>query len=101
MTLLLTPDAIAEAGGISTVTAVLDRPSSEETTVTVSAAAVSPAAAGDFTLAGSVLTIAAGRTDSAGTVTITAADNGVHEGDRQVRVSGAAANALGLWARTP
>ena len=101
VTLLLTPDAIAEAGGVSAVTAALDRPSSVDTTVAVSAAAVSPAAAGGFTLAGSALTIAAGRTDSVGTVTITAVDNGVYEGDRQVAVSGAATNALGVSGPDP
>ena len=43
VTLVLTPDTIAEAGGVSTVTASLDHPSSEETTVTVSVTPQSPA----------------------------------------------------------
>ena len=38
----------SENGGGTTVTATLSNPSSEETTVTVSAAPVSPAVAGDF-----------------------------------------------------
>ena len=51
VTLALTPPSIAEAGGVSTVTATLSHPSSAATTVTVSAAPVAPAVAGDFTLA--------------------------------------------------
>ena len=48
------------------------------TTVTVSAAAVSPAVAGDFALsANTTLTITAGQLDSTGTVTITANNNTV------------------------
>ena len=63
VTLVLSPGSISENGGVSTVTATLDRASSEATTVTVSAAAVAPAVSGDFTLsANKVLTIAAGAT---------------------------------------
>ena len=99
VTLVLTPASITEeASGQSTVTARLDHPSSEETTVTVSVAPVSPAVAGDYTLSGSQLTIPAGATDSTGTVTITAVDNAVHEGDKTVTVSGTATNTLGITA---
>ena len=79
------------------MTAVLDRPSSKPTTVTVSAAAVSPAVAGDFTLSTNrTLAIAAGQTTSTGTVTITANDNNVDAPDKDVTVSGTAVNTQGI-----
>ena len=96
VTLRLSPDSVGEAGGTSTVTAALDRPSSEETTVTVSAAPVAPAVAGDYTLSGSRLTIAPGATASTGTVTVTGVDDDVVTGTKQVTVSGVAANAQGI-----
>ena len=96
VTLELGPSSISEDGGVSTVTARLDHPSSEDTTVTVSAAAVPPAAAGDYALSGTVLTIAAGETTSTGEVTITAVDNDVVAADKMVTVSGAATNAQGI-----
>ena len=80
VTLHLSADSISEAGGTSTVTARLSHPSSAATTVTVSAAPVSPAVAGDYTLSGTVLTIAAGATTSTGRVTITGEDNDVGRG---------------------
>ena len=93
VTLALTPPSIAEAGGVSTVTATLSHPSSAATTVTVSAAPVAPAVAGDFTLsAATMLTIAAGSIASTGTVTVTAVDNRVDAADKTVAVSGTAAN---------
>ena len=95
-TLVLMPGSIGENGGVSTVTAVLDRPSSEDTTVGVSAAAVSPAVAGDFTLSGSTLTISAGSQTSTGTVTIEARDNNVDAPDKQVTVSATASNSQGV-----
>ena len=104
VTLVLTPAAIDESDDSGTtgteehrtmVTATLDRPSSEPTTVTVSAAAVTPAAAGDFTLSGSELTIDAGETSSTGTVTITAVDNNIDAANKTVRVSATAANDQG------
>ena len=99
VTLVLTPASIPEAGGTSTVTATLDHASSEETTVTVSAAPVSPAVAGDYTLSGNLdLTIAAGETDSTGVVTMTAVNNNVHAGNKTVTVSGTATNSQGITA---
>ena len=93
VTLVLNPSSISEAGGVSTVTAVLTRPSSSATTVTVTATAVAPAAAGDFTLStAAALTIAAGATASTGVVTLTAVDNDVDAPDKSVTVSGTAAN---------
>ena len=97
-TLVLNPTSISEDGGSSTVTATLDRASSEATTLTVSAMAVSPAVAGDFTLSGSTLTIAAGSTASTGTVTMTANDNNVSGGNKSVTVSATAANDLAVTA---
>ena len=91
--LKLDPASIAEAGEVSTVTATLSHPSVEPTTVTVMAAPVSPAVAGDFMLStATTLTIAAGATTSTGTVTITAEDNAVDADDKTVRVSGTATN---------
>ena len=72
---------------MSTVTALLDRPSSVATTVTISATAVSPASASDFTLStNKVLTIAAEQTASTGRVTITAVDNDDDDDNRRVTV---------------
>ena len=99
VTLVLTPASITEAGGKSTVTATLDRPSSAATTVTVTAAPVSPAVAGDYTLStNKTLTIAAGQTTSTGVVTITAANNAVYEGDKRLTVSATATNDQGVTA---
>ena len=58
------------------MTATLSGPSSEKVTLVVSAAAVSPAVASDFTLsANDTLTIAAGATTSTRTVRIKAVNN--------------------------
>ena len=97
MTLVLTPASIAESGGTSAVTATLDHPSSEATEVMVSAAPVSPAVEGDYTLSASLdLTIPAGETDSTGEVTITAVDNDAHAPDKTVTVSATATNTQGV-----
>ena len=65
--LVLSPGQIDENNKTSTVTATLSHASSEATTVTVSASAVSPAVPGDFTLSGDrTLTIPAGATVSRG-----------------------------------
>ena len=99
VTLVLTPTTIDESGGLTTVTATLNHPSSAETTVTVSATAVSPAVAGDFTLsANKTLTIAAGETASTGMVTITAVDNNVDAPDKMVTVSAVVSNDIGVTA---
>ena len=97
VTLLLPSSPIDEDGGSTTVTAELDRPSSKPTMVTVSASAVSPAVAGDFTLSTNrTLAIAIGQTTSTGTVTITANDNNVDAPDKVVTVSGTAVNTQGI-----
>ena len=91
--LVLTPQQISEPGGVSTVTARLSHPSSEVTTVVVSAAAVSPAVAGDFELSTNpTLTIAARATASTGGVTLTAMNNETDAPNKQVTVSGTATN---------
>ena len=97
VTLTLTPDSIAEDSGSAAVTAALERASSEETTVTVTALPVLPAAAADFQLSTDpVLTIAAGATGSTATVTITAVDDSLDNPDKTVTVGGRAANAHGV-----
>ncbi len=90
VTLVLTPPAITENGGVSTVTATLAHPSIAATAVTVSAA---PGAGMDFTQMGSMLTIAADDTTSTGVVTLTARDNAVDAPNKTVTVTGTAANA--------
>ena len=62
-------------GDVSTVAATASPASSEPFTVTISAAAVSPALPGDFTLAGTTLSFAATATASTGSVTISAVNN--------------------------
>ena len=94
ITLVLTPDSIPETDGESTVTATLSGPSAIPLEVTVSAVAVVPAVAGDFSLAGSTLSFAANATASTGGVTVTAADNDVDTPNKQVRVSGAVSDTL-------
>ena len=83
------PDTIDESGtgNVSTVTATLNRASSEAVTLTVTAAAGTNADSGDFTQTGTTLTIAAGSTASTGAVTVTAADNAKDEPDKSVTVT--------------
>ena len=92
VTLALSDDSIAENGGVATITATLSHPSAAATTLTVTATPVAPALAADFTQAGTILTVAPGGTESGGTVTVTAKDNAVDAPDKQVRVTGTAAN---------
>ena len=95
--LTMSPYWLAENGGVSKVTATLHRPSSADTTVTVSA---SPSDA--VTLSGSrTLTIPAGRTVSVDSVTITGVDNGDQTGDVSVAVSATAANTSSLGVIAP
>ena len=93
----LSPAFISENSGSAMVTAQLSHTSSETTTVTVSAMAVSPAVMGDFTLsANTTLTIAADQATSTGTVTIRANNNDVDAPNKMVRVSGSASNSQGV-----
>ncbi len=96
VTLHLSPTSIGENAGSSTVTATLNHPSSEETTVTISVDPTSPATASDYALSGSTLTIAAGATESTETVTITAEDNDVIAPGKIVTVQGTASNTQGI-----
>ncbi len=97
MTLLLEPASIPEDGGVAAVTARLDRPSDMATVVTVSAAPVSPAAAGDFALgADRVLTIPAGQTVSSGAVAIAAVDNAVQAPDKAIAIRATATGSPGM-----
>ena len=103
-TLRLTPTTamIAENGGVATVTATLNRPSSLVVTVTVSAAAGTGAVAADFTLSPAPrLTFAATTTTSSGVVTITATDNETDAPNKSVTVSGVAADSAGLTNSPP
>ncbi len=97
VTLVLMPSSISENGGVSTVSATLSHPSSAVTTITVSAEAVSPATASDFTLSSAdTLIIAASETTSTGTVTITAVDNDARADEKTVTVSATANNTQGI-----
>ncbi len=99
LTLVLAPEQISENGGESRVTAQLSGAASEDVTLTVSAEAVAPADANDFALsANRELTIAAGETESAGMVTLTAVDNTVANPNRQVTVTASVAGAPGVAA---
>ena len=95
--LTLSPYWLAEDGGVSTVTATLHRPSSEDTVVTLSA---SPSDA--VTLSGSrTLTIPAGRTEINDSVTITGIDNDDQTGDVTVEVLATAENPSDLGVIAP
>ena len=99
VSLVLSPDSISENGDSTTVTATLSGPSSEEVTLVVSATAVSPAVAADFTLStNDTLTIAAGATTSTRTVSIKAVDNAVDAPDKSVTVSATASGGRGVVA---
>ncbi len=98
VTLVLTPDTVAEADdpatterneSVSVVTATLQKAHEAAFTVTVAAAGVSPADADDFTMSGNtVLSFAADATGSTGLVTVTAVDDDVDTVDKEVKVSG-------------
>ena len=65
--LVLAPEAIDEDGGVSRVTARLDRPSGADTVVTIMATPVPAAEADDYRLsANTALTIPAGAAESDG-----------------------------------
>ena len=102
VTLVLTPERVSEDGGESRVTAQLNRVTTRDVTVTVSASAVSPADSDDFALsANRELTIRAGKTASTGTVTVTALDDEADGPDEQVTVAGTVTGPPGLEAPSP
>ena len=89
VTLVLDPASITENGGVSRITATVDPVSDAAFDVTVSAAAVTPAVAGDFILSNNMtLSFAANAASSTGAVSITAVDNSDYADDKTVRVSG-------------
>ena len=95
--LTMSPYWLAENGGVTTLTATLHRPSSEDTILTVS---VSPSEA--ITLSGDgTLTIKAGETVSTGHVTITGVDNDDSTGDVIVTVSATVTNTSSLGVIEP
>ena len=102
VTLLLSPDAISENRGVSTVKASLSGATSAEVTVQVSAEAVSPAGQADFTLSTNrTLTIKGGDTASTGTVTVTGVDDTVGGPSKQVTVSGTVTGPDGVTPPAP
>ena len=97
VTLILTPTSISEAGGVSTVTATLDKVSGADTTLVVVAEPIAPARAEDVELsADATLRIAAGRRQSTGLVTLTAVDNELDGPDKPVRVTATVMNSEGV-----
>ena len=78
----LSPPSIGENGGSSRITASLSAPSYAETTVTVSAAPGAGADPGDYSLSGTMLTIAPWATTSAAALTLSAIDNAVDASDK-------------------
>ncbi len=100
VSLVLAPLKINENGGstsgVSTVTATMSGASSQQVSLTVSAAAVSPATGRDFQLAGSTLTIAAGSQTSTGTVTVSAVDNKADSDDKTITISAVASGGNGV-----
>ena len=94
VSLVLTPGTIDESGSsnVSTVTATLATASSADTTVTISAPQDAPVALSS----NKTLTIVKGATTSTGEVTISAVNDAVYTGDREVTVSGAASNEVGV-----
>ncbi len=97
VTLVLSEASILENNGSTTVTATLDKVSTEETTITVTVTPDSPARTDDYTLTTpATLTIASGETSSTGEVTITAVDNDFYTGDKTVQVGGTAMNDEGI-----
>ena len=89
VTLVLTPASITENGGVSRISATVDKASAEAFDVTVSAAAVAPAVAGDFILSNNMtLSFAANAASSTGAVSITAVNNDDYAADKTVTVSG-------------
>ena len=95
--LSLNPTSIPDNGSSSTVTASLDHLSAADTVVTVSVVPVGSEPTSAITLSQNTeLTIAAGSTQSSGTVTITAVDDAVANETRSYNVSATATNDIGI-----
>ena len=82
VTLSIDFDPIAEVAGVAMVTATLDAPSGLEVTVDLGFSGTADGS--DYTLSGTQIVIPAGETT--GTVTITAVDDALNEGDETVVV---------------
>ena len=95
VTLKLSSSSINENGGSATVTASLSSPSSTTTTLTVEIAPGSGPDSADYTLSKPTLTIEAGSTTSADSLTVSAIDNATDAPDKTVSIYGSASNALG------
>ena len=87
VSLVVSPDRIAEAGGTAGVTAALDVGSVQEITLSVTVAPEAPALAGDFRQHGVKLTIPARATASSETVTVSAVADDVDAPDGTYAVS--------------
>jgi len=93
LSLNLSENPIDEKGGISKVSAVLDQPSSEVTTVTITTSPSGQALESDYTVSpNKIITINANETSSPDSVTITAVDNDDYEGDKFIRILGTSSN---------
>ena len=95
VTIELSPSSISENGGSATLTASLSSPSSATTTLTVSIAPSDGADSADYTLSKPTLTIGAGATTSADSLTVSAIDNETDAPDKTVSIYGGASNELG------
>ncbi len=96
VTLTLTPKELPE-GETAEVTARLSSVSVKETTIDVSVVPNTPATTDDYRLSdNTILTVAAGETESSGVVTITAVDDVIDEQDETLTVSGHAENPFGV-----
>ena len=98
VTLALNPASIAEPSGVSTVSATLSHPSSQPSTVTVTAVSGAYTVGTDATI-----TIAAGSTTAASdTATIRVVDDDLHHGNagRSATVTGTLANGQGAGSVT-
>ena len=91
VTLVLSDRAVSENGGAATVTATLDKESSQATTITVSESSDAVNLTGSATL-----TIAANSTTTTDTVTLTGVDDDVFTGNRFAAISGTAVNTDGV-----
>ena len=95
VTLELSSSSISENGGSATLTASLSSPSSTTTTLTVSITPGDGADSADYTLSKPTLTIGAGATTSAGSLTVSAIDNTTDAPDKTVSIYAGASNDLG------
>ena len=77
VTLSVSPSSIAEAGGVSTVSAILSAVSDQAVTVVLAASGTATGGGTDYTLSSSTITIPAGQTT--GTTTVTAVQDVLDE----------------------